>query len=131
MDEVNRIEAGKNYGWPEIRGDETIPGMETPLRHSGSVTWAPSGAAFLNGSFFFGGLAGQALYEAVIQASAVTEVRERFKGQFGRVRDVVAGPDGRLYITTSNRDGRGNPGPNDDRIIRVDPSDFLNARRLF
>ena len=130
-DEINRIEAGKNYGWPEIRGDETLPGMETPLRHSGSTTWAPSGAAFLNGSLFFGGLAGQALYEAVIQGGIVTEVKEHFKGQFGRVRDVVAGPDSRLYITTSNRDGRGNPSSNDDRIIRVDPSNLQNAGRLF
>jgi glucose/arabinose dehydrogenase len=121
LDEINRIEPGQNYGWSDIQGDERRQGMAAPLRHSGSATWAPSGAAFLNGSLFFGGLRGRALYEAVIRGNDVVEVKEHFKGEFGRIRDVVAGPDGRLYITTSNRDGRGDPGRDDDRIIRVDP----------
>ena len=44
------------------------------------------------------------------------------EGVFGRIRDVVAGPDGALYFTTSNRDGRAQAGPNDDQVLRVVPA---------
>jgi glucose/arabinose dehydrogenase len=121
-DEVNRIESGKNYGWPEIQGDQTRSGMEKPLRHSGrSDTWAPGGVAFADGSIFFGGLRGTALYEAVLSGNQVTEFKVHFKGELGRIREVITGPDGMLYITTSNRDGRGIPKGGDDKIIRVNP----------
>ncbi|MBI2049412.1 PQQ-dependent sugar dehydrogenase [Candidatus Roizmanbacteria bacterium] len=119
-DELNLIEGGKNYGWPDIRGDQAKDGMEIPILHSGSDTWAPGGAAFINGSIFFAGLRGQTLYEAVINDANVT-LKEHFKGELGRIREVVVGPDNMLYITTSNRDGRGNPNADDDKIIRVNP----------
>lgn len=119
FDELNLIEKGKNYGWPEIQGDETRVGMETPKLHSGATTtWAPSGLAFVNNSLFFGGLRGQTLYEAVIEGEKIT-LKEHFKGQFGRLRDVVLGPDGYLYVSTSNRDGRGSPVSSDDRMIKI------------
>lgn len=122
-DELNKIEAGKNYGWPVIQGDQTRSGMETPRKNSGrNTTWAPSGASFVDSSLFFAGLRGQTLYEAVIQNNQVTKVREHLKGQYGRLRDVVVGPDGMLYVTTSNRDGRGTPSNTDDRILRVNPT---------
>ncbi len=122
LDEINKIERGRNYGWPEIQGDETRSGMVTPKRHSGPTkTWAPSGTSFIGSSLFFGGLRGITLYEAVIMDNTVTEVKEHFHNEFGRIRDVVAGPDGLLYITTSNRDGRGRPGATDDRVIRINP----------
>lgn len=118
FDELNLIEKGKNYGWPEIQGDETKSGMETPKLHSGATTtWAPSGLAFVNNSLFFGGLRGQTLYEAVIEGEKLT-LKEHFKGEFGRLREVVLGPDGYLYVSTSNKDGRGSPVPSDDRIIK-------------
>lgn len=121
-DEINLIEIGKNYGWPDIQGDESRQGMVTPKLNSGpSTTWAPAGAAFVNNSLFFGGLRGQALYEAVIQNNQVTNFKEHFKGVYGRIREVILGPDGMLYITTSNRDGRGSPINSDDRIIKVNP----------
>lgn len=122
LDELNRIESGKNYGWPVIQGDEKKEGMVTPILNSGPVTtWAPAGAAFYNGSIFFGGLRGQGLYEAVIQGDSAT-LKKHFDGELGRIRDVVLGPDKMLYITTSNRDGRGTPKENDDKIYRVNPS---------
>jgi len=121
LDELNLVESGKNYGWDIIQGDETRIGMEKPVAHSGgSITWAPAGAAFVGDSLFFAGLRGQALYEAVIQGDNAT-IKEHFQGEFGRIREVVKGPDGMLYLTTSNRDGRGNPGATDDRIIRINP----------
>src|SRR5690606_14655618 len=112
----------KNYGWPEIEGNETRSGMVTPKRNSGATkTWAPGGGDFIGSSFYFGGLRGITLYEAVIAENAVTEVREHFSGDFGRIREVITGPDGLLYITTSNQDGRGIPGDSDDRVIRINP----------
>lgn len=120
MDEINLIEPGKNYGWPAIRGDDTNPGMESPQLHSGSGTWAPAGAAFVNNSIFFAGLRGQALYQATVAAAKIS-LTEHLKGKFGRLRDVVLGPDGLLYLTTGNRDGRGDPQADDDKIIRLDP----------
>lgn len=121
-DEINLIQGGKNYGWEIIQGNETGNGMETPKRNSGATTtWAPSGAAFIGNSLFFAGLKGETLYEAVIRNNQVVELREHLAGQYGRLREVVVGPDGMLYITTSNRDGRGNPGNSDDKIIKVNP----------
>jgi glucose/arabinose dehydrogenase len=120
-DELNRIDQGKNYGWPTIEGDKTLDGMETPVIHSGaSVTWAPAGLAYLNGSLFWGGLRGATLYEGVIEGNKVT-LKEHYKGEFGRIREVIAGPDNMLYITTSNLDGRGTPKSGDDKIIRISP----------
>ena len=119
LDELNLIEKGKNYGWSVIQGDETKPGMESPRWNSGSSTWAPSGAAFVGDRLFFAGLRGQTLYEAQINDDKVLRVTEHFKGEFGRLREVILGPDGYLYVTTSNEDGRGKPAKNDDRILRV------------
>ena len=119
MDELNIINIGKNYGWPQITGDQKANGMETPILHSGSDTWAPAGAAYLNKSIFFAGLRGQALFEYNIENKTLTT---RLKGEIGRIREVVLGPDNLLYITTSNRDGRGFPKDGDDKIIRVNPN---------
>ena len=93
--------------------------MESPVIHSGpSKTWAPSGAAVITDSIFFAGLRGSILYKYNINEQKIVEY---FKNEFGRIREVAAGPDGMLYISTSNRDGRGTPKQNDDRIIRVNP----------
>lgn len=121
-DELNKIEIGKNYGWPDIQGNATKPGMITPVRNSGSGTWAPSGMAFKDGSFYFSGLRGQTLYQAVINENSVTDFKEYLKNQYGRLREVVVGPDTMLYVTTSNQDGRGTPKKGDDKILRINPS---------
>ena len=127
-DEVDLIEPGKNYGWPEIRGDEAKSGMMTPVIQAGTKeTWAPSGATFATqgpwaGSLLFTGLRGQTLYRLVLDADdpgKVLAFERHFARQFGRLRDVAEGPDKALYLLTSNRDGRGRPGPDDDRLIRI------------
>jgi glucose/arabinose dehydrogenase len=122
-DEINLIEPGKNYGWPTIQGDEQAPAMEPPVLHSGTDTWAPSGSDVLGGAMYFGGLRGRALYEFNLDRENPALV-PRLEGAFGRLRDVVAGPGGLLYILTSNRDGRGIPSAGDDLLLVVDPGRF-------
>lgn len=123
LDEINIIVEGKNYGWPVIQGDEEKKGMEKPLIHSGKTTWAPAGIAYFKGRFYFGGLRGQALYQLSF-VNGRPKIKEYFKNQFGRIRDVVVGPDQMIYFSTSNRDGRGKPKEGDDKIIKVDPKIF-------
>jgi glucose/arabinose dehydrogenase len=131
-DEVNRIQAGRNYGWPIIEAGETRPGMETPVRfYTPSI--APSGASFYRGAafpafqanLFFTALRGQHLHRVRFDPSNARRIvaEERLlEGRFGRLRDVVPGPDGALYVATSNRDGRATPVADDDRILRLRPA---------
>jgi glucose/arabinose dehydrogenase len=125
LDEINLIEPGNNYGWPDSEGDTVEEGTVSPIEHSGAdTTWAPASALYWDGSIFFGGLRGEALYEAVLENGEVVEVKSHLKNKYGRIRTVVEGPDGMFYLTTSNRDGRGSPVAADDRIIRVNPEIF-------
>jgi glucose/arabinose dehydrogenase len=112
LDEINRITAGNNYGWPVIEGDEEEDGMETPILHSGNDTWAPSGMAFINDHFYFAALRG----ESIRQFDPVQETEEVIVSDVGRVRDVLPAEDG-IYFITNNTDGRGNPDEADDRLI--------------
>lgn len=120
-DELNRIIKGGNYGWPTIRGDETRGGMITPVLHSGSTTYAPSGMTYINGSLYFAGLRGESLFQVTI-TEGNAELKRHFENEYGRLREVVAGPDGMLYVTTNNRDGRGVPSNDDDKILKINPS---------
>jgi glucose/arabinose dehydrogenase len=130
-DEFNLIRAGKNYGWPVIHHEQTHAGMEAPLL-SFTPAIAPASGAFYQGNrlpeftnnFFFGAVRGQHLHRVVLAPSGFTTVQSHealLQGVFGRIREVVAGPDGALYFTTSNRDGRAQPGPNDDQVLRLVP----------
>lgn len=120
FDELNLIEPGRNYGWPRIYGDGSAPGMQRPVLHAGADTWAPGGVAYWSGRVFFGGLRGESLYEARLAESGAPTLRRHFRGEFGRIRAVRMGPDGMLYFTTSNRDGRGRTRSGDDKIVRLD-----------
>jgi glucose/arabinose dehydrogenase len=126
-DEVNIVRRGGNYGWPEARGSDDGGGRFVPAAwDTGSGNVAPSGAAFARagswkGSFVFGTLRGEHLARARVSGARVLGVERLFEDRFGRIRNVVAGPDGALYLLTSNRDGRGDPSPGDDRIIRLVP----------
>ncbi|MCY4077543.1 MAG: PQQ-dependent sugar dehydrogenase [Acidobacteria bacterium] len=131
-DEVNRIEAGVNYGWPVIEGERTMPGMEAPVRaYSPSI--APSGASFYTGTaipgfrndLFFAALRGAHLRRLRFDPADPTRIvgdERLLQSRYGRLRDVVTGPDGALYVLTSNRDGRGSPSADDDRILRLVPA---------
>ena len=127
-DELNRIEKGKNYGWPVIQGDARKAGMESPVIQSGpETTWAPAGISILGDKVYFTGLRGESLYQAEISSDGNIDpasLRALFRGKFGRLRALELGPDGFLYLTTSNTDGRGSPQPNDDKLIRLNPASF-------
>ncbi|MFW6110207.1 MAG: PQQ-dependent sugar dehydrogenase [Patescibacteria group bacterium] len=121
-DEINLIEKRQNYGWPIIKGDQTKNGMVTPVIQSGKdTTWAPAGAAIVKGNLIYAGLRGSSLYKATLDGKKVTSLNAYLTNEFGRLRAVVKGPDSFLYITTSNTDGRGDPDPTDDKIIRINP----------
>lgn len=119
-DEINIIVKGVNYGWPEVKGDQTKENFTSPILHSGpNDTWAPSGMTYREGNLFFSGLRGEALYEAKISKGNRLELITRFKREYGRIRAVVLGPDNSIYISTSNRDGRGRIKEGDDKIIKI------------
>ncbi len=122
FDELNLIQKGGNYGWPVIQGDQTQKSMISPKFQSGADdTWAPAGLTYYNGSLLFGGLRGEAIYEAKMNNNTISELKTHFKNRFGRIRVVKLGPDGFLYLATSNRDGRGKISPGDDKIIKLNP----------
>ena len=127
-DEVNIVERGKNYGWPTIWGSRTQAGMEAPLLEY-SPACAPAsamfyyGAAFpaFKGNFFFGCLRGTRIIRVVLDGRKVVKQENLLEGSYGRIREMAEGPDGYIYFSTSNRDGRGSPAKDDDRIMRLVP----------
>ena len=140
-DEVNRVRKGGNYGWPDVHGfcDGDTRGEEAFCRSNNVLepvtAWTPtvgvSGADFYNadlmpgwkGSLLVTSLRGAALFRLTLSAdgSEALDQETLLRGEFGRLRDVLVGPRGEIYLATSNRDGRGRPAPNDDRILRVLP----------
>ncbi|MFJ7950169.1 PQQ-dependent sugar dehydrogenase [Lysinibacillus sp. NPDC096418] len=115
FDEINKIEAGKNFGWPLIEGLEEQEGMVTPLFTSGSnATWAPSGMDYYNGKLYVASLRGN----TVLEFDLVTGEQKEIITKLGRIRDVLV-EDGFLYFISNNTDGRGDPQENDDKLYRV------------
>lgn len=127
-DEVNIVEKGKNYGWPVIHHTETREGLESPLLEYTPAV-APASGMFYRGSafpefrnnFLFGCLRGTCIVRVVLDGRRVISQERLLEGAYGRIRDVAEGPDGAIYFSTSNRDGRGSPAPNDDRILKLVP----------
>jgi glucose/arabinose dehydrogenase len=127
-DEVNIIERGKNYGWPVIHHRETHAGMESPVLEY-TPACAPGSGMFYRGSvfpqfkgnFFFGCLRGERIIRVVANGRNVVSQENLLAGKYGRIRDIAEGPDGLIYFSTSNRDGRGQPAADDDRILRLVP----------
>ncbi|MFP5364096.1 MAG: PQQ-dependent sugar dehydrogenase [Thermoleophilia bacterium] len=126
-DEVNHIERGANYGWPEVQGGDHGR-FTAPLKVWTDMTVAPSGAAFVSregsawtGSFLVAGLRGESLRRLRLDGADVTSDEALIDGDHGRLRSVVEGPRGRIHVLTSNRDGRGSPDDEDDRILRITP----------
>jgi glucose/arabinose dehydrogenase len=124
FDELNLIKAGQNYGWPVIEGDRQQAGMIKPVLHSGAdETWAPGDIAYYQGKLFFTGLRGASLYEVILDGEKVGAIKRHFSGEFGRLRAARIYGD-YIYLTTSNRDGRGVQNDGDDKLIRIKLSLF-------
>ena len=113
-DEINLIEAGNNYGWPVIEGDEEEEGMEPPLFTSGDDTWAPSGMSYHENGLYVAALRGNALIEFDFEAEDYNEIIT----DVGRVRDVMSDEE-YLYFISNNTDGRGEPDEADDKLYRL------------
>nr|WP_132298870.1 PQQ-dependent sugar dehydrogenase [Kribbella sp. VKM Ac-2568] len=119
-DELNAITAGANYGWPGAEGVSKIDGLVDPIAQWKTSDASPSGIAFAQGHIFMAGLRGERLWAIPVAGGKRTgEPVAFFTGQYGRLRTVEAAPDGSLWLTTSNTDGRGDPKNGDDRILRV------------
>ena len=131
-DEANRIEAGENYGWPEVEGEGGEGrGFVDPITVWPTSEASPSGAEILvdgaipqwEGDLFVTALRGESLWRLELDDRGTVTDRERLlEGEVGRVRDVAQAPDGSLWVSTSNRDGRGTPAEDDDRIFRLAPA---------
>ncbi|OXS76707.1 PQQ-dependent sugar dehydrogenase [Domibacillus enclensis] len=114
-DEINVIEEGRNYGWPDIEGTEEAEGLTAPLATSGAdETWAPSGMVWHQGELYAASLRGEAVLKIDPETGDVTKEIEGY----GRIRDVFSDGDS-LYFVTNNTDGRGNPAEGDDKLYRI------------
>jgi glucose/arabinose dehydrogenase len=119
-DELNAITAGANYGWPAAEGAEGLDGMVDPIAQWRTDDASPSGIAYAQGTIFMAGLRGERLWAIPVADGRRTgEPQAFFTGRFGRLRTVVTAPDGSLWLSTSNTDGRGDVRDGDDRILRV------------
>ncbi|GAB3842165.1 PQQ-dependent sugar dehydrogenase [Dactylosporangium cerinum] len=120
VDEINLIEAGRNYGWPEVEGvGDTAGGRYTnPL-----LTWptseaSPSGIAISGTTAYVAALRGERLWTVPLVGATTGPPSAVLQGRYGRLRTVQVAPDGALWVTTSNTDGRGDVHDGDDRILR-------------
>ncbi|MFA9447177.1 sorbosone dehydrogenase family protein [Egicoccus sp. AB-alg6-2] len=128
-DEINLIEAGQDYGWPEVTGAPGVDGLVDAafVAQPAEASW--SGAAVVDGGaipqwegdLLVTGLRGERLWRLTLDGATVTAAEELHVGEFGRLRTARVAPDGSVWLLTSNRDGRGSPTDEDDRLLRVGP----------
>ncbi|PFG42115.1 glucose/arabinose dehydrogenase [Isoptericola jiangsuensis] len=117
-DELNVIEAGANYGWPEVEGAAGRDGFTDPVQQWAPSEASPSGMAQAGGTLFVANLRGEVLRTVPVADPSTSQ--EHWAGEHGRLRDAVVGPDGRLWVLTNETDGRGSPAPGDDHALVVD-----------
>lgn len=129
-DEVNLISTGKNYGWPLVSHGKLKDGTEPALRvftpaeaPASLLAYTVTAIPQFTGNLFFGALKGEGLVRLVLDPNNPHKIInvEKLAATYGRIRAVAQGPDGAIYFSTSNRDGRGTPTKTDDRIFRIRP----------
>ncbi|KQO62438.1 glucose dehydrogenase [Curtobacterium sp. Leaf261] len=116
-DELNVIEPGADYGWPEVEGKGGGSGFVDPVQQWRTDDASPSGLAVVGDTVFVANLQGRVVRG--IPVADPSGAHEYFAGEYGRIRTVLAGPGGDLWFVTNNTDGRGDPAAGDDRIVSV------------
>jgi glucose/arabinose dehydrogenase len=118
-DELNLIEKGRNYGWPDVEGRGGDSRFVDPVAQWPTDEASPSGVAVAGDAVYMAALKGERLWQIPISRQGVGRPRAFFTGKYGRMRTVALAPDGSLWVTTSNTDGRGSRRPGDDKVLRV------------
>ncbi|MGW5866967.1 PQQ-dependent sugar dehydrogenase [Streptomyces sp. NPDC055239] len=119
-DELNEIKAGDNYGWPEVEGKGDEKGFHDPVAQWKTSEASPSGIAYAEGSIWMAGLRGERLWRVPIRGvDGTVEPQSFLKGEYGRLRTVVAAGGDKLWLVTSETDSRGTPEKGDDKILEV------------
>ncbi|MEU3088388.1 PQQ-dependent sugar dehydrogenase [Streptomyces massasporeus] len=119
-DELNAIKPGDNYGWPEAEGRSGDKGFHNPIDQWTTAEASPSGIAYAEGSIWMAGLRGKRLWRIPLNGTKASAEPQAFlEGEYGRLRTVVSAGGDRLWLVTSNTDGRGSPKDGDDRILEL------------
>ncbi|MER7895439.1 PQQ-dependent sugar dehydrogenase [Streptomyces sp. NPDC096046] len=119
-DELNAIKPGDNYGWPEAEGRSDDKRFHNPVDQWSTAEASPSGIAFAEGSIWMAGLRGKRLWRIPLNGTETSAEPQAFlEGEYGRLRTVVPADGDRLWLVTSNTDGRGDPKDGDDRILEL------------
>ncbi|MFH8772975.1 MULTISPECIES: PQQ-dependent sugar dehydrogenase [unclassified Streptomyces] len=119
-DELNAIKPGDNYGWPEAEGRSSQAGFHNPIAQWHTDDASPSGIAYVNGVIWMAGLKGQRLWRIPLRGTEAAAAPQAFlTGEYGRLRTVVAAGGDKVWLVTSNTDGRGTPKKSDDRVLEV------------
>ncbi|MGW1502301.1 PQQ-dependent sugar dehydrogenase [Streptomyces mirabilis] len=120
-DELNQIKPGDNYGWPVVEGRNDDPKYHNPVAQWHTDQASPSGIAYAGGSIWMAGLRGQRLWRIPLKGTEAAAAPQAFlKGEYGRLRTVVPAGGDKLWLVTSETDGRGSPGKGDDRILELE-----------
>jgi glucose/arabinose dehydrogenase len=127
LDEINILRRGANYGWPVAFGNRRRAGFTAPaVVYARAI--APAGTTFVarpgsrwSGDVLVACLRGQQIRRVRLRGGRAVIDQPLFAGRYGRLRAVTEGPDGALYVLTSNRDGRITPRTGDDRVLRIVP----------
>ena len=119
-DELNLLRPGRNYGWPVVEGRSSKRGFTNPkVTWSPTSTASPSGLAIQDGAAYVASLRGEVLWRVPLKGTRAGKPKAVDLGEQSRLRTVAAAPDGRLWLSTSNTDGRGDPGSRDDRMLSL------------
>ena len=131
-DEVNIVEA-ERYGWPNLKGRtkkewNCLVGLFPSVRPASGAFYNGDKFPEFKGNFFFGCLRGARIIRVVLDGRKVVRQENLLDGKLGRIREIAEGPDGFIYFSTSNRDGRGRPAADDDRIMRLVPEPTASVK---
>jgi glucose/arabinose dehydrogenase len=118
-DELNLLVPGRNYGWPDVEGPSDDNRYEPPQAAWRTDDNSPSGVAVAGDAVYMAGLRGARLWQIAVNGTRAGRPRDFLRSDYGRLRAVTVAPDGSLWVSTSNRDGRGDPRDGDDKILRV------------